>query len=281
MDSFNHTINLRGDIKTIDKPLVMGILNVTPDSFYANSRITDIKNIREKIIGMVNDGVDWIDIGGYSSRPGAVDISVQTEIERIKPAIDIICSEFEDIPISIDTFRSDVAQWAINNYNIDIVNDISAGQIDSRILNVVAESGKIYIGMHMIGNPQNMQTKTNYGNLLKEIKLYFAKLEEKVTKLGIKDFIIDPGFGFSKTLDSNYELLNRLHELSILGRPVIAGLSRKSMIYKQLNINPESSLTGTIALNTIALMKGASIIRVHDVKQAVQTIELFTKTIYN
>jgi dihydropteroate synthase len=274
-----YKLNIRGEITTITRPLVMGILNVTPDSFYAESRSTNEINIRETVIKMVSEGVDCIDIGGYSSRPGADHIPENNEIERIKPALEILNSEFPQIITSIDTFRANVAEWALKNYEVDIINDISAGQLEPKIHNVVAEAGKIYIGMHMIGNPQNMQANASYKDLLKEIKLYFAKLEEKVTRLGINDLIIDPGFGFSKTLDQNYELLNHLDELSIINRPILVGLSRKSMIYNQLNIKPEESLCGTIALNTIALLKGASIIRVHDVKQAVEAVKLIEKTI--
>ena len=274
-----HNITLRGEVVRLDKPVIMGILNVTPDSFYEKSRTIAEKEVYNRIRQMIEDGAHWIDIGGYSSRPEAEDISENTEIERLKVALDIFKSDFSNIPVSIDTFRSNVVKWAVTNYSIDIVNDISGGNLDSQMMHTVAEAGKIYIGMHMRGNPQNMQQQTNYDNLLREVKLYFAELEEKATRIGINDLIIDPGFGFSKTLEQNFTLLKNLNELTILNRPILTGLSRKSMIYKHLNINPEESLTGTITLNTIALTKGAQILRVHDVKEAVQTAELFTKTI--
>jgi dihydropteroate synthase len=278
MSIHKHKIALRGEIKTIDKPIVMGILNATPDSFYENSRTINEEDIYKKVREITEEGADWIDVGGYSSRPGADNISEQAEINRIKIALNIIKTDFPAIPVSVDTFRSSVAEWAIEHYNIDIINDISGGKIDSKILNVAAEANKVYIGMHLKGNPQTMQTKTNYNNLIKEIKLYFAELLNKANKLGIADLIIDPGFGFAKTLDQNYDLLNTLNEFDIFKKPILVGLSRKSMIYKYLKINAEESLTGTIALNTIALQKEASILRVHDVKEAVQTAKLYTKT---
>lgn len=277
MTSDFHRINIRGELVDIMQPLVMGIINTTPDSFYSKSRSTEVKDIYLKLKEMVEEGVDWLDIGGYSSRPGAENISVKAEIERLKPALEIISTDFGHIPLSIDTFRSEVAEWAITNYNIDIINDISGGHLDNRLIDVVSQANKVYIGMHMRGTPQNMQTFTHYDNLVSEIKRYFAEMEKRVLRKGISDFIIDPGFGFSKTLEQNYLLLHRLHEFSIFNRPVLVGLSRKSMIYKHLNTNAEESLTGTIALQTAALLKGATILRVHDVKEAVQTIKLVSK----
>jgi dihydropteroate synthase len=272
-----HRINLRGELVELKQPIIMGIINTTPDSFYSKSRSVEIKDIHFRLTEMKNEGVDWLDIGGYSSRPGAEDISAQVEIERLKPALEIISSDFAEIPVSIDTFRSEVAEWAITNFNIDFINDISGGHLDNRILDVVSQANKIYIGMHMRGTPQIMQTFTNYDNLVSEIKRYFAEMENRVAQKGISDLIIDPGFGFSKTMEQNYMLLHRLHELSIFNRPLLVGLSRKSMIYKYLNIKPEEALNGTIALQTTALWQGAVILRVHDVKEAVQTKILVSK----
>ena len=251
----------------------MGIINVTPDSFYENSRFQNSEIILNRVSQMILEGVDMVDIGGYSSRPGAVDISVDEEIGRVVPVIALIHKTYPDLLISIDTFRSRVASEALK-VGASIINDISGGAQDEEIFKVAAENSAPYILMHMKGTPQNMVSLANYENLINEIVLYFSTQIEKAKKAGIKDIILDPGFGFSKTIDQNFKLLTQLEQLNLFNLPLLVGVSRKSMIYKTLGISPEESLNGTTVLNTIALMKGASILRVHDVKEAKQTIRL-------
>lgn len=257
----------------------MGVMNMTPDSFYAGSRIQDHQATEERIAQMYTEGADWIDVGGYSSRPGAEDIPAKTEKKRLEPALDMLASTYPDLPVSIDTFRADVANWAIEKYNVSIINDISGGHLDPEMMDVAALHNVPYIGMHMRGTPQNMKHKTNYDDLIREMTLYFADMADKASLAGIKDLIIDPGFGFAKTLEDNYMLLNRLRELLVLDKPILVGISRKSMIYKLLNIKAEESLYGTLALHTLAINNGASIIRVHDVKPAVQMVSVIHKTL--
>ena len=254
----------------------MGILNITPDSFYEDSRAQIVNEILKKAEKMLSEGATFIDIGGYSSRPGASDISAEEEWSRVQPAIASIRKEFPQAIISIDTFRSGIARNAVNEGS-DIVNDISAGQLDGEMFNTVAALNVPYIAMHMRGNPQTMSTLTDYENLTKEIIDYFHGIIHKLHTLKVKDIIIDPGFGFAKTVTQNFELLNNLQQLHILGKPMLVGLSRKSMIWRTLKTTPEQSLNGTTALNTIALLKGASILRVHDVKEAREVIELMNE----
>lgn len=257
----------------------MGIINVTPDSFYENSRFENSEIILNRVSQMILEGVDIIDIGGYSSRPGAADISVDQEIARVIPAIELIHKKYPDLLISIDTFRSKVAAEALKK-GASIINDVSGGVQDEEIFKVAAANSAPYILMHMKGTPKNMVSLANYENLINEITLYFSTQIEKAKKVGIKDIILDPGFGFSKTIDQNFELLSQLEQLTMLNLPLLVGVSRKSMIYKTLGISPEESLNGTTVLNTIALMKGASILRVHDVKEAKQTIEMVIRLQY-
>lgn len=254
----------------------MGIINTTPDSFYQNSRFQDSDSLMNQVSKMMNEGVDIIDVGGYSSRPGATDISVDEEISRAIPAIKKIHEKFPDLLISIDTFRSVVASEALRA-GASIINDISGGVQDDAIFNVAADFNAPYILMHMQGTPQTMSSQTNYENLMKDILFYFSNQIAKAKAVGIKDLILDPGFGFSKTIEQNFELLNNLNQLKLFNLPILAGLSRKSTIYKTLNISSEESLNGTTVMNTIALMKGASILRVHDVKEAKQAIQLVSK----
>jgi dihydropteroate synthase len=225
---------------------------------------------------MLGDGATFIDIGGYSSRPGAIDISAEEEWQRVQPAISAIRKEFPQIIISIDTFRSTIARNAVNE-GCDIVNDISAGQLDAEMFNTVAALNVPYIAMHMRGNPQTMSKLTDYENLTKEIINYFHAVIQQLYALKVKDIIIDPGFGFAKTAAQNFELLHNLQRLQILGKPMLVGLSRKSMIWRTLNTTPEQALNGTTALNTIALLKGASILRVHDVKEAREVVGLLNQ----
>ncbi|WP_157359657.1 dihydropteroate synthase [Algoriphagus mannitolivorans] len=253
----------------------MGIINLTPDSFFEKSRIEVSK---EKVISqakqMLEEGADFLDLGGYSSRPGAEEISIQQEIDRVIPAVQWIKEEFPKTLISVDTFRSKVAFAAIKE-GADLINDISAGSLDPEILTVVAKSELPFLAMHMKGNPKNMQELAVYGNLLPEILYYFAEKVEIFRKIGIKDVIIDPGFGFAKTLEQNYELLRLLNSFRVFGLPLLVGISRKSMIYKSLGVSAQEALNGTTALNMFALLNGANILRVHDVKEAKETIKLY------
>ena len=273
------TLNIKGDIVDLSTPKVMGILNTTPDSFYDGGRYNSIDKIKIRIDQMINEGVDFIDIGAYSSRPGARIITEKEEWERLDTTLNMILKKYSNQIISIDTFRSEIARKAVLNCGVSIVNDISAGEMDIKMFELIAELNVPYIIMHMQGNPQNMQNNPEYKNVTKEVISSLATRVEKLKKIGVNDVIIDPGFGFGKTLDHNFELLNNLEAFNFFQLPVLVGLSRKSMIYKLLNNTPDESLNGTTALNTIALMKGANILRVHDVKEAKETVALYTKTI--
>ena len=261
----------------LSKPLVMGILNVTPDSFHDGGRYLSKEKIAERAKQICNEGASIIDIGAYSTRPGAEDISVEEELNRILPAIEIVRQTLDDFPISIDTFRSKVVNAIVQNLGNVIVNDISAGELDVDMPYLVGELKLPYICMHMRGTPQIMQQNTIYHDLVNEILEYFVEKIKAFRKIGIVDLITDPGFGFSKTVEQNFELLNKLEYLKLLEVPMLVGLSRKSMIWKTLKIEPSQALNGTTALNMIALQKGASILRVHDVKEAVETITLYNK----
>ncbi|WP_317046866.1 dihydropteroate synthase [Algoriphagus litoralis] len=252
----------------------MGILNLTPDSFYESSRVNTLGSILSKSRQMISEGADFLDLGGYSTRPGATDISIQEEIDRVAPAIEIIRYEFPHIPLSVDTFRSKVALEAVNA-GATLVNDISAGELDPDMLPTIARLGVPYIAMHMKGNPQNMQSLSDYSDICVEILHYFAEKVDLFTKLGIKDVIIDPGFGFAKTTEQNFFLLKNLRSFEIFGLPLLVGISRKSMIYKTLQSSAAEALNGTTALNMVALMQGANLLRVHDVKEAKETINLY------
>jgi len=272
-------INLRNELFDLSKPLVMGILNITPDSFFAGSRNYDKGKIIDRVQLMIESGVDIIDVGGYSSRPGADDVPLEEEERRVRLALEIIRSKHSDIFISVDTFRSSVARIAVNEYGADMINDIKAGEGDDNMIGTIADLDVPYVMMHMQGTPSNMQDKPTYNDVVNDIILWFSMKIYRFREAGIKDIIIDPGFGFGKTVDHNYMILNALERFSILECPVMAGISRKSMIWKVLECMPEDapSLTGTLVLNTIALMKGASIIRVHDTFEAVQTIKLIQR----
>ncbi|MEY4930918.1 MAG: dihydropteroate synthase [Bacteroidota bacterium] len=267
---------MRGKIIDLTIPKVMGILNVTPDSFYDGGlyhRESDLLRQTEK---MLLDGADFIDLGGYSSRPNAEDISVTEEWSRVKPAIQSIKKEFPSALLSIDTFRSQVARPAIGE-GCDMINDISAGQLDQEMFQTVADLHVPYVIMHMRGTPQTMTQLTQYDHLIKEVIDYFHQILHQLNQLGVNDVLVDPGFGFAKTIDQNFELLNGLEQFHILDKPMLIGLSRKSMIWKTLNTTPEFALNGTTSLNTVALLKGAAILRVHDVKEAKETIQLLSK----
>lgn len=272
------TLNCRGKLLLLDAPLVMGILNVTPDSFYAGSRLHSTDEVLQKAETMLRDGADILDIGGYSSRPGATDISVQEETDRIVPAIEAIIRSFPETVISVDTFRAAVARSAVSA-GAAIINDVSGGKLDEEMFPTVANLQVPYILMHMRGTPQTMTTLAKYEDVVVEVVDELQEQVARLKQLGVKDIVLDPGFGFAKTVNHNFELLRRLDELRVFGLPVLAGLSRKSMVYKTLGIEQADALTGTIALNMVALMKGAVILRVHDVKETKQTVELYKKTI--
>jgi dihydropteroate synthase len=278
--STNKTLNVQGKLMDLSVPKIMGILNITPDSFYEGSRATEPVAILKQVEKMISEGADFIDLGGYSSRPGAIDISQEEELRRVLPAIRSIYKEFPNTVIAIDTFRSDVAKQAVIN-GARMVNDISAGELDTNMIETIAALKVPYIAMHLRGTPQTMTLHTNYENLVKEVTDYFHKKVDQLHRSGLKDIIIDPGFGFAKTIDQNFELLHHLDYLQLLKKPVLVGLSRKSMIWRTLSITPEQALNGTTALHAIALLKGASILRVHDVKEAVETVKLIQKLDHN
>ncbi|WP_160066894.1 dihydropteroate synthase [Sphingobacterium bovisgrunnientis] len=267
------SINIKGTLMTFEKPLIMGILNVTPDSFFDGGMHNSLENALKRTVQMIADGVDIIDIGAYSSRPGAPLISSQEEIDRAIPIIEAITEKFPEIPLSIDTFRADVAKAAIQA-GAHIINDISGGILDDDMFATVAELQIPYILMHMRGTPETMQQLTDYDDIVNDVAVDLGTRIAKLRELGVKDIILDPGFGFAKTIEQNYELLLRVNELHYHGLPILGGISRKSMIYKKLGINPQESLNATTALNTILLERGVQILRVHDVKEAKQLIHL-------
>ncbi len=271
-------INIRGRLFDLSKPKVMGILNLTPDSFYDGGVHNEINKIEDHVNKMVNDGMDILDIGGYSSKPGAKNISVDEELSRVIPVLKHIRKIFPELVISIDTFRSKIASASLNE-GADIINDISGGTLDKNMMSIVAKNNCPYILMHMQGNPQNMQNDPSYENVTLEIIQYLAQRIKIAHDNNIVDIIVDPGFGFGKTLEHNFEILNNLEKFNVLDTPILAGFSRKSMIYKTLKTSSEKALNGTSSLNTIALTKGAKILRVHDVKEAKECIILHEKTI--
>lgn len=270
-----HTLNLRGRLYPLNQPQIMGILNVTPDSIYAESRTQTEEAITHRVEQMVTEGADMIDIGGYSSRPGANDVSAEEESNRLRMGLGIVRRLYPEIPISVDTFRADVARMAVEEGGADIINDISGGMMDKNMFRTIARLGVPYILMHMQGTPDTMQTAPHYEDVRREVLLYLAERIDCLNQLGAKDIIIDPGFGFGKTLEHNYELMNHLEDFQELERPLLVGISRKTMIYKLIGGTPQTALNGTTVLNTIALSKGAHILRVHDVSQAVETKRIF------
>ncbi len=270
------TLNSKGKLIDLSTPMVMAILNITPDSFYSGSRINNIDQALSKTATFIQEGAQMIDIGAYSSRPGAAHVSETEELQRLTPIVEAIAKEFPSVLISIDTFRAKVAESAIHA-GAHLINDISAGNLDQEMFATIAKLQVPYIMMHMKGTPQNMQENPNYTNISNEIIAYFIEKIGQLRKLGVKDLIIDPGFGFAKTIDHNYKLLQEMESLTTLGLPILVGLSRKSMITKILNIENEAALNGTTVLNTIALQKGACILRVHDVKAAMECIHLSEK----
>ena len=270
------TINCKGNLIDLASPKVMGILNTTPDSFYSESRKTSLTALLKSAEEMLKQGATFLDIGGYSSRPGADDISETEELERVVPAIEAILKNFPESIISIDTFRSKVAAEALK-IGAAMVNDISAGNLDEKMLEVVAEFQVPYIMMHMRGTPQTMKELNNYNDLNQEIIFYFSEKLRAARVIGINDIIVDPGFGFSKNIDQNFKLLSNLKKFKNLNVPILTGLSRKSTIYKTLDCSPKDALNGTTVLNTMAIANGANILRVHDVKEAMETVKLMSQ----
>lgn len=268
-------MNINGKILDLSSPIVMSIVNVTPDSFYQGSRNATKKDIINSVSKALNEGASIIDLGGYSSRPNAEDISAEEEALRVCNALEIIKKEFGDIFISVDTFRSEVVERAFDTYGAFVVNDITAGKADKYMIDLVADLSLPYIAMHTVGTPQTMSGLNQYDDLIIDILKYFKERLEKMQEAGIKDIVIDPGFGFAKNTEQNFELLRRTSELSVLGKPILAGISRKSMIWKTLDTTPDDALNGTTALDWELLRQGVNILRVHDTKEAVQTIKLF------
>ena len=269
-------INIKGNLLDLNKPKIMGILNVTPDSFFDGGLYDTEKKVDIQVTKMIEDGMDILDVGGYSSRPGAKEISINEEIDRVIPVVKFIRKTYPELILSVDTFRSEVARDCLD-LGIDIINDISAGCIDKNILDVVAEYNCPYIMMHMKGTPRTMQINPEYENLIKELLIYFAKRIYLAREKGIIDIIVDPGFGFGKTLDHNYTIMKKIENFKLLDLPILVGISRKSFITKQLDIDKKDSLNATTALNMYFLEKNINILRVHDVKEAKECIMLHEK----
>ena len=271
------SLNVNGRLLDLSTPQVMGILNVTPDSFYAGSRSRTEAEIAARACQILDEGASIIDIGAYSSRPNAEHISPEEEMQRLRTGLEILNRNHPDAIISVDTFRAEVARQCVEEYGAAIINDISAGEMDEQMFPTVARLNVPYIMMHMQGTPQNMQKEPHYENLLKEVFMYFARKVRQLRDLGMKDIILDPGFGFGKTLEHNYELMAHLEEFGIFELPLFVGVSRKSMIYRLFGATPQEALNGTTVLDTVALMKGADILRVHDVREAVEAVRLIEK----
>ncbi|MDR1330883.1 MAG: dihydropteroate synthase [Tannerella sp.] len=271
------SLNIKGYLHFLDKPQVMGILNVTPDSFYGLSRKQSETAIHQRITEILDEGASIVDVGGYSSRPDAADVSGAEEMQRLIPALSCLKTHYPDTIVSVDTFRAEIARQAVEEYGAAIVNDISGGEMDRQMFETIAALHVPYILMHMRGTPKTMQQQTDYADMMEEIMRYFAEKLRILQWKGVSDIILDPGFGFSKTLDQNYELMRALPEFAIFERPLLVGISRKSMIYNLLNNTPDECLNGTTTLNTFAILHGADILRVHDVKAAVEAIKIIDK----
>lgn len=268
------SINVGGRIIVFDVPKVMGIINVTPDSFYAGSRVSGAEAVADRVARMRDEGADILDLGGYSSRPGADEVSAEEEYRRLAEGLEVIRRVWPDAVVSVDTFRADVAHKCVREWGADIINDISGGDLDPEMWDTVAELGVPYVLMHMRGNPQTMGTLTDYNDVSADTLTDLALKTAELRQRGVADVIVDPGFGFAKTVEQNYRLLSDLSEFSALGAPLLVGISRKTMIWKPLGIVPEQAGNGTTVLNTIALLNGADILRVHDVREAVEAVRL-------
>lgn len=271
-----HTLRINNQLTTLDRPLVMGILNVTPDSFFAASRTsaTDAEQLRLRVRNMLDEGADIIDIGAYSTRPGADEVSAVEEMHRLATALDIVRQEAPDAWLSVDTFRAEIAQNCVRDYGVNLVNDISGGTLDRAMFHTVARLGVPYVLMHLQGTPRTMQLNPHYDDPVAEVIEWLARRAQRLRELGAHDIILDPGFGFGKTLEHNYTLLDKLDYFHELELPILVGVSRKSMIYRLLETDPDQALNGTTVVNTIALLKGAHILRVHDVRAAVEAVRI-------
>lgn len=272
-----HSINIKGKLYDFSNPRIMGILNFTPDSFNPASRVVDNGEIKERIEKMFADGADMIDFGGMSTRPNCEVISADEEWRRLVPALEIVAKHFSDCIFSLDTFRAEIARRAVVDYGISIINDISAGDADPKMFEVVADTHAPYIIMHGAPDPTALHTNTEYKSFMNDILHFFSEKLNQLHSLGVSDIIVDPGFGFSKTVDQNYELMEHLGDFGIFDLPLLVGISRKSMLWRYLNITVEQSLNGTTVLNTVALTKGANILRVHDVTEAVEALKICEK----
>lgn len=277
MQFINHafTINLRGKLLDVTVPKIMGIINITPDSFFSESRSIEANQICHRVASMIESGMDILDVGACSTRPGIEQVSEQEELARLRMAMEVIRNKWPDLPVSIDTYRASVASEMVQSFKADMINDISGGSLDKKMFETIARLQVPYVLSHIQGNPTTMQLNPGYEDITTDICQYFSQKMAELLRLGVNDIVLDPGFGFGKTLQHNYQLLKGLDELTILNRPMLIGISRKSMIYKFLNIDPEQSLNGTTVLHTMALMGGASILRVHDVKEAKEAILLY------
>jgi dihydropteroate synthase len=275
--SDTRSINIRGRLMYFQPALIMGILNITPDSFYAGSRLNDPAAIRRKAAEMIDAGAEIIDVGAWSSRPGAGDIPEKEELSRLDTALAVIRESFPGIIISVDTCRSAVARKVVKEYGVDMINDVSGGNLDQEMFTTVADLGVPYVLMHMKGHPSDMQEHAVYKDVVREIIHCLSEKVGRLNRLGVNDVIIDPGFGFAKTTDHNFEILNRLESFRIFNQPLLVGLSRKSMVYRTLECTPDEALNGSTVLHTIALMKGADILRVHDVREARESLVLYRK----
>jgi dihydropteroate synthase len=269
-------MNCKGELIDLSTPKVMGILNITPNSFFDGGKYKNENELLERVEKMLSEGADFLDVGAYSSKPNAEFVSEEEEISRIIPVVNLLQKHFPEIILSIDTFRAGVAKICIEN-GASIINDISAGKLDEKMLETIAKFQVPYIMMHMKGTPQTMQEYTQYDDIIKEMLYYFSERISTARAFGINDLIVDPGFGFSKTLEQNFALMQKMELFQMLELPLLVGISRKSMIYKTLETNAEKALNGTTVLNTVALTKGAKILRVHDVKEAVECVRLFNK----
>ena len=267
-------LNVNGRLLDLSTPCVMGILNVTPDSFYRGSRMQTEEEIEARVRQIVDEGAAIIDVGAYSSRPNAEHVSAGEEMKRLRMGLEVLRRTAPEAVVSVDTFRADVARMCVGEYGVAIINDIAAGEMDTDMFSTVAELNVPYVMMHMQGTPQNMQQHPHYDNLLREVFLYFARKVQQLRDLGVKDIVLDPGFGFGKTLEHNYQLMAHLEEFRLFELPLLVGVSRKSMIYRLLDTTPQEALNGTTVLHTLALMKGADILRVHDVRPAVEAVKI-------
>ncbi len=283
VDNINRklSLNVGGRLLSLDRPQVMGILNVTPDSFYDGSRCPDAHTVSQRVTTLLEEGADIIDVGGYSSRPGCADVSVDEEKRRLAIAFEAIHRQAPDTIVSVDTFRAEVARWSVEEWGVHIINDISGGEMDDNMFATVARLQVPYIMMHMRGTPETMMHDRylHYNDVVADVLQYFSVKIAHLVNMGVNDIILDPGLGFSKSLDDNYRLMQHLDEFTHIGLPLLVGISRKSMIYKLLDITPAESLNGTTVLNVMALLGGANILRVHDVRQAVEAVKLVTKTL--